>query len=46
LADLFARLTSAQIKADVIATAPLQEATDVHRALEARQTTGPTVLMP
>jgi NADPH2:quinone reductase len=45
-ADLFARLTSGQIKADVIATAPLQEAADVHRALEARQTTGPTVLIP
>lgn len=45
-ADLFSRLASGQIRADVIATRPLQEAASAHAALEGRKTTGTTVLIP
>lgn len=45
-ADLFTRLASGQIRADVVTTRPLQEAAAAHVALEGRKTTGTTVLIP
>lgn len=43
---LFAVLASGAVKVAAPATRPLTEAADAHRALEARQTTGQTVLVP
>lgn len=43
---LFAVLASGAVKVATPATRPLSEAADAHRALEARQTTGQTVLVP
>jgi len=45
-ADLFTRLARGEIRADVVTTRPLQEAAAAHIALEGRQTTGTTVLIP
>lgn len=44
--DLFARIQSGKLRLDSATTRPLIEAADAHRALEARQTTGSTVLLP
>jgi NADPH:quinone reductase len=43
---LFAMLASGTIAADIGQTFPLSEAADAHRALEARSTTGSTLLIP
>ena len=45
-ADLFNQLLSGDVKADVISRYPLKDAAEVHRLLEARQTTGATILQP
>lgn len=45
-ADLFGRLASGEVKADTIAQRPLREAAGAHADLEARRTTGATVLIP
>ena len=45
-AELFAVVASGAVKIPVHKRAPLGEAADVHRALEARETTGATVLIP
>lgn len=45
-AELFAVVASGAVKIRVHKRAPLSEAADVHRALEARETTGATVLIP
>jgi NADPH2:quinone reductase len=45
-ADLFARLTSGEVRVDTVARRPLQEAAAVHADLEARRTVGATVLIP
>ncbi|WP_373236293.1 quinone oxidoreductase family protein [Cohaesibacter celericrescens] len=45
-ADLFSRLLSQDICADVVSKRPLREAAQAHQALEARQTTGAAVLQP
>ncbi len=45
-ADLFAVVNSGAVKIRVNQTFPLQDAAQAHRALEARQTTGSTVLLP
>lgn len=45
-ADLFARLGSGEVRANTIARRPLEEAANVHADLEARRTTGATVLIP
>ncbi len=45
-ADLFARLTSGEVRADTIARRPLRDAAAVHADLEARRTVGATVLIP
>jgi NADPH2:quinone reductase len=45
-ADLFAALESGILHASVNQRVPLSEAAEAHRALEARQTTGSTVLVP
>lgn len=44
--DLFGVVASGAVKIPVHARAPLAEAANVHRALENRQTTGATVLLP
>ncbi|MBC7736833.1 MAG: zinc-binding dehydrogenase, partial [Candidatus Saccharibacteria bacterium] len=44
--DLFARILSGALRLDTVTTLPLQEAARAHMALEARQTTGATVLLP
>ena len=44
--DLFSRLVSGDIKADVVASMPLKDAAEAHKALEGRQTTGATILKP
>ena len=44
--DLFAVVQSGAVKINVNQTFPLKEAAEAHRALEARQTTGSTVLLP
>jgi NADPH:quinone reductase len=44
--ELFAVVASGAVKIPVHKRAPLREAADVHRALEARETTGATVLIP
>ena len=43
--DLFARLLNGSIRLDVATTRPLREAAAAHTALEARQTTGSTILI-
>jgi NADPH2:quinone reductase len=45
-AELFAALESGVLHASVNQRVPLSQAADAHRALEARQTTGSTVLVP
>jgi NADPH:quinone reductase len=44
--DLFARIQSGSLRLDTATTRPLHEATEAHRALEGRQTSGSTVLLP
>lgn len=44
--DLFGVVRSGAVKIEVNQTFPLSSAADAHRALEARQTTGSTVLLP
>ena len=45
-ADLFAVIRSGAVKVRIDATFPLREAAAAHVALEARRTTGSTVLLP
>jgi NADPH:quinone reductase len=45
-AELFAVVESGAVKIPVHSRVPLAQAADAHRALEARQTTGATVLLP
>lgn len=45
-ADLFDVVASGKVRIDVGSRFPLAEAADAHRALEARKTTGSTVLLP
>ena len=45
-ADLFAVISSGNVKISVNQTFRLEDAASAHRALEARQTTGSTVLLP
>ena len=45
-AELFEALKSGMVKIAVNQELPLKEAAEAHRALEARETTGATVLMP
>ena len=45
-ADLFDVVTKGAVKIEVNQTFPLRQAADAHRALEARATTGSTVLLP
>src|SRR5579871_1646977 len=45
-ADLFSVVESGAVKIRVNQTFPLEHAAEAHRALEARQTTGSTVLLP
>ncbi len=45
-ADLFDVVSSGAVKIQVNQTFPLQDAAKAHIALEARQTTGSTVLIP
>jgi len=45
-ADLFAVVASGAVKIEVKQTYPLREAAQAHRDLEARKTTGSTVLLP
>jgi len=44
--DLFAMIESGKIKADINQTFALKDAANAHRALQARQTTGSTLLLP
>lgn len=44
--DLFRRLSSGEVRADVIESHPLEKAASVHEALEARRTVGASVLIP
>ncbi len=44
--DLFSTLASGGLHASVNQSFPLKEAAEAHRALEARETTGSTVLLP
>lgn len=44
--ELFAHVRAGRIKADARQEFPLAQASDAHRALEARQTTGATLLIP
>ena len=44
--ELFGMVKAGKIKADVRQTFPLRDAAEAHRALQARQTTGSTVLLP
>lgn len=45
-AELFAVIESGVVKIEICQTWPLAEVADAHRALESRQTTGSTVLLP
>ncbi len=45
-AELFGALNSGMVKVAVNLELPLKEAAEAHRKLEARETTGPTVLIP
>ena len=44
--ELFAMIESGKIKADIYQTFALKDAADAHRALQGRQTTGSTLLLP
>lgn len=44
--ELFAMVRAGKIRADIRQTWPLAEAVEAHRALEARQTVGSTLLLP
>ncbi len=44
--DLFAVVESGEVRIRIDQRFPLEQAADAHRALEARQTTGSTVLLP
>ena len=44
--ELFAMIESGKIKADINQTFALKDAADAHRALQGRQTTGSTLLLP
>jgi NADPH2:quinone reductase len=44
--ELFAMVQAGRINADVRQTFPLKDAANAHRALQARQTTGSTLLLP
>ena len=44
--DLFAAVTTGKVRIEINQTYPLSEAAQAHRDLEARQTTGSTVLIP
>lgn len=44
--ELFAMVRAGKIRADIRQTWPLAEAAEAHRALEARQTVGSTLLLP
>ncbi|WP_323007395.1 quinone oxidoreductase [Pseudorhodobacter sp.] len=44
--DLFGKILSGALRLDTAMTRPLQDAAKAHQALEARQTTGSTVLLP
>jgi NADPH2:quinone reductase len=44
--ELFGMVKTGKIKADVGQTFPLKDAAEAHRALQARQTTGSTLLLP
>jgi NADPH2:quinone reductase len=44
--ELFGHVRAGRIRADVRQSFPLKDAAEAHRRLEARQTTGATVLMP
>jgi NADPH2:quinone reductase len=44
--DLFALVEQGVIRPVIGARYPLAQAADAHRALEARQTTGATILLP
>jgi NADPH2:quinone reductase len=43
--DLFEVVKSGAVKIEINQTYPLKDAADAHRAIEARRTTGSTVLM-
>jgi NADPH2:quinone reductase len=45
-AELFAAVKSGKVKISVNQTYPLRDAAQAHRDLEARKTTGSTVLIP
>ena len=45
-ADLFEVVRSGAVKVEIHRTYPLEEAAQAHRDLEARRTTGSTVLLP
>lgn len=45
-AELFAMVTSGQVKIEITATYPLAEAARAHRDLEGRRTTGSIILLP
>lgn len=45
-ADLFARITDGTLRLDVVNSHPLRDAGAVHTAIEARRTTGSSVLLP
>jgi NADPH2:quinone reductase len=44
--DLFAVVTSGQVKIRIAQRYPLAEVAQAHRDLEARKTTGSTILLP
>jgi NADPH2:quinone reductase len=44
--DLFDIVASGQVKVSIGQRFPLAQAADAHRALEARKTTGSTILLP
>ena len=46
LAALFAVVGSGTVRIEINQSFPLREAAEAHRALEARETTGSTVLLP
>jgi len=45
-ADLFAKVASGAVKANIGQRLPLRDAAQAHRELEARRTTGSTILLP
>jgi NADPH2:quinone reductase len=44
--DLFRVVQSGEVKIDIQSRLPLAEAARAHQALEARETTGSTILLP